>query len=478
MHPAFSLFFFFFLVYLTSPTLSSFLDFAVVSAICLAKMSAPTTYEGWMATAAELVKKVEETDDMDIEEATELVTEAAKAYEKAHQLKQDDVLALFQWGRAIFTLSEFVDEEEEGIEAKIDHVDNAIEKLEMALVRDSKDPDVLFHLAQANALKSDLLMDELDDTENARIYMERAIGYFDRAYPLREAQIKNGTPNLLGEVVGQDALIDIVSSAAEAVTSLALLQTDDKKAEALFQSSYDRLARALDLAPERRAELLNEWATALQSYADWKQDKLGHFDDTLYEPAIAKLEESIAVDPTRTESICDLAELHLNVAHTILARAALGNEDEEIEADNPEDEEKIRALIERAIEIDPTNATLHVKLADAIFGQSQLPIKSSRQNLQALLKLAEEGYRTALVCEKEVERTDILLRLAQTLYFQGRTNECDEMLDEWKAEGGGIHSMQDAGNILENEFAEKVFEKFDFDEGDHEWESEDEVNSD
>ncbi|KAI9597530.1 hypothetical protein BDF19DRAFT_435364 [Syncephalis fuscata] len=429
-------------------------------------MSAPTTFEQWMANANEC-----------------LATQAAAAYENAHKLKTDDSHCLYQWGRALFTLAEFVVVEEEGVEKKLELSTDAIEKLEQAEKLSPDNADILYHLGQALAIKCDLFVDELDDTEGGTPLMEKAIELYERAYPLREQQIASGAVDAKGEAYTNGHLIDIVIAVVQSITSLGCMESTSEEAKKKFEDSVGRIARALDLDASRRAELLQEWANVLQAQASYRQDQSGELNASFYEPAIAKLEEAIAADEKRTEAIVDLAELYLSLAHGRLAEASIGNEEDDEE--DEEDEEKITAIIdariaaaepdivphyekaiqqfERAVSVDSENSALHVYLGDAIFGRSQLPLPSSKANENELLASAEKNYRTALKLEKERDESAVLLRLAQSVFFLKRADECSTLLDQWKEGGSGLETLYEADDILEREFIEHIFEKFEAD---------------
>ncbi|RKP25456.1 hypothetical protein SYNPS1DRAFT_22584 [Syncephalis pseudoplumigaleata] len=452
-------------------------------------MSTPSTFEEWMAKADAYVKKIEADDDdetLEPEKAIELATQAADAYAQAHALKADDAHCLYQWGRALFTLAEFVDVEEEGAEEKLQRIDEAIEKLEQAEKLCPDNADMLYHLGQALSIKGSTLIDELDDTETGAPLLQRTIELYERAYPLREQQVAAGAVDASGDAYTQSHLVDMISAIVESLTSLACLETEEAKANAKFEEAFARIERALPLVADRRAELLQEWAAALQVQANYLQDQQMTLNNSLFDPAVAKLEESIAADGTRTEAIVELAELYLSMANGVMAQAAMGDDDEEDE--DEEDEEKVRAMIdariaaseadivsyyekavaqfERALKVDPENASLHLCLADAVFARSQWALPSSKDKESELVAQAEKGYRTALSLEKERDESAIQLRLAQALYFLKREDECLAVMEQWKKNEEYMLALYEADDILEREFLNFILEREDGDEDD------------
>jgi tetratricopeptide (TPR) repeat protein len=451
-------------------------------------MSTPTTFEGWMAKAEEYVKQIEtkDEDELDSEATIELATQAADAFEKAHALKSDDSHCLYQWGRTLFTLAEFVDIEEEGVEEKMEQLDKAIEKLEQAEKLSPDNADILYHLGQALTIKGGVLIDELDDTETGAPLLRKSIEFYERAYPLREQQIAAGAVDAKGEAYTASHLVDIISAIAESITSIACIETEVDKANAKFDEAFARLEKALPMVPDRKAELLQEWADALQIKANYLQDQQTTLDCSLFDPAVAKLEEAIAANTTRTESIIDLAELYLTMANSVLAQATLGELDEE--EDEEEDEKRVRAMIdarvakvesdiisyydkataqfERALKVDPENSSLHGYLADAIFGRSQLHLPSNKDKETELVAQAEKIYRTALSLEKERDESALQLRLAQALFYLKREDECVAVVEEWKKKEDYMMALYEADDVLERDFLNFVLEREEDDEDD------------
>lgn len=401
----------------------------------------------------------------------EAYTDAADAYAEADRLKTNDSACLYNWGRVLFILGGFVDAEVDP-EAKLGHVTQSIDKFEAAVILQPDNTDALFNLAQALATRCDLLVESGGNHETGAPLLRRAIELFDRVYSLQEKCISDETQLTDEEPTTVDSLVDTVSAVAECITSLACMQTDPDNAKPLFRDACARLEKALTLCEERRVDVLCDWAAVLEAEANHCQDVDGHVDVRLYDPAISKLEEAIAVAPTQADPHCDLADLYLGIAHAKLLEATLDNDLDEEGVEDHKQQAKARieaidgeisnyyeqtcAEFRRALELEPDTLDILQRLGDVYFSRWRLPLDSSRKIEGRLLTNAHECYTKALSIEPEDMR--LIIRMAQVYHAQNKSARVKELVYEWHDLGGDVRLLDEDEDVFEAEFVDKVTE--------------------
>ncbi|KAI8638724.1 hypothetical protein BD408DRAFT_422585, partial [Parasitella parasitica] len=115
---------------------------------------------------------------------------AAVMYGKAFTANPKDADCVYNWGRVLFLLVDFLPSHKTP-EEKLEKVDQSIEKFRVALGLEANKTDAQFNLAQALHQRSEILQ-ETTEIENAyaasAVALQEAIGLFDSVYDLQEKE--------------------------------------------------------------------------------------------------------------------------------------------------------------------------------------------------------------------------------------------------------------------------------------------------
>ncbi|KAI8977115.1 hypothetical protein BDF20DRAFT_873014 [Mycotypha africana] len=152
------------------------------------KKKEPETFDEFMEEA---INSEEQGDRYQTGERAERhYNRAATMYGKAFELNNTDADCVYNWGRILFILVNFLPSHVSP-EEKLERVERSIEKFRQALTLEPDKTDAQFNLAQALHQKSEILQDttEINNAYGASaMALQEAISLFDNVYSLQEKE--------------------------------------------------------------------------------------------------------------------------------------------------------------------------------------------------------------------------------------------------------------------------------------------------
>ena len=463
-----------------------------------------SSYTELMTAGRDHEKRATENPNVELVDEMEAFGKAKECYEKALAAKPDDPRALYHIARCELVLSAVDDassddDDVDGTELeRVAAVDRAIEKMRKALAGKPDFGECMFSLAEALIARADLnteLMEEgisithgnVNDDDDADELVRKeaekdlleACDLFEKALPLFEPMV--GKTNDDGDEVTASTLSNTLIGHAEALSSRAYLQEDSAKFEPLFDEAISKIAKAVEINPERKSELLQEWAGVLEARADKrvnpKHDAPVHEQTKPadYTEALAKLDEAFQADGKNAGALFDKAQLYMSLAHQNLMHAAVSMGDDEDKAEDAQEEyseevqknvwdyfNQAKTTMEAAVEIEPETSTFTERLGDLCFTMGRLDVEIARASHAQHLADAEKWFRKTVALDED--DASAVARLAQAIFFlQGgedgdgsRNKEVDELLEKYRELGGDLEDLMDDEETFEEEYVTRV----------------------
>ncbi|KAI7871686.1 hypothetical protein BDF14DRAFT_1954390 [Spinellus fusiger] len=473
------------------------------------KVKGPETFEEFMEAGIESEEQGERYKTG--ERAQRRYENAVEMYSKAYSLNPNDADCLYNWGRVLFLLVNFLPTHYDP-EDKLEKIDNSINKLRKALELEQGKTDIQFNLAQALHQRAETLQDttEIDNAySQSAIALQEAIGIFESVYQLQEKEYKEHrsqtkTENILSEeehvhtsecqhehesapkettettnttdtmaTVTQvepttaASLIDTLLSTSETMASMASML-------ASFQASTDLFGRArakLSLAEKWLMEITEKedgykpcriqinlkQAQCFSAMADRSFLSSGKVDHSLFSRSIECLDQVIEqFDSSNVEAMCDRGDILTSFAQ------ALSDEAERTKTPLiPETTGKdiwqlfaqATSSFQAALKIESKNLNILNKLGDLCMIRAKLQLPVAERNRPQLLKNGEFYYKQAVQANKQV-LTSGWIGWGHSLWAQeelvdlkGKRVEASKVMKMW-INYGGSHEMFD--NITED----------------------------
>ncbi|CAG8515006.1 13604_t:CDS:2 [Ambispora leptoticha] len=426
------------------------------------KAKEPETFEELME---EGVKQEEKGERYQTGEKAERFYERARElYAKAHEKKPNDADCLYNWGRILYILVNFIPSYSPP-EPKLSLLAQSIEKFRAALAIDPDNADALFNLAQALTSQADVIRErDTEGLDDAIASYREAVRSFERVYVIQQKELMNsqqqqqnepgndkglntgllpsggGVPSvgsstslisaledlglkengkktlndaeqIITEVtevtpVTTETLIDTLISIAHTLSCLSAIVESPEYAEKCYIQAIQKLELALAFnVPSKESEIQHQWANVYSTQAERAFAETGSVEqvERLYEIAAQKMNSVIEQDAANVEAICDRGDLLTEYANTLMKSVVLSKLDHE-----PERQEKIRELFDLAIksftlalEIEPKNSAILEKLASLNFTMSLLPLAAMEKSKPELHNNALKYYKRALEADRD-----------------------------------------------------------------------------
>ncbi|KAH8552597.1 hypothetical protein BGW37DRAFT_290640 [Umbelopsis sp. PMI_123] len=433
-------------------------------------------------------------------------------YAKAHELNKSDSDCLYNWGRVLFVLLQYLPKRSAPMET-LKLIDSSIEKFRQALAIDNKNADAMFNLGQALNTRAETVqdVDEIEDGySQAALAVQEAISILDEAYALQEQalmpQLENmtideptnagedeeehshdhhsheepGTDTLttVTEVIPTTAytLIDTLVASANALSTMASMLANFEKALSLFDSAQDKLKQAEKWLGQASRENEKDYqqaviqitlqhAQTLALLADRSMTATGQVDDKTYTLALEKLDFITSkVDSRHCEAMCDRGDLLSQYAQA--KQQSFIRSGRKLDAD-PSGKEvwqlysQASKSFQEALQIESKNNNILRKLGDISIIRAQLPMGVADRNKLQLLKNAEFYYKQVLESDKD-DLYGAWLGWAVSSWAQGewcqtagKHMEAEKIIKMWIKRGGNDEIIQDA--YEESDFYPKAF---------------------
>lgn len=152
------------------------------------KKKEPETFEECMEEAIQFEEQGERYQNGDRSQRN--YERAAEMYGKAFGYNDKDADCVYNWGRVLFLLVNFMPSHASP-EEKLEKVDQSIEKFRTALQLEKNKTDAQFNLAQALHQRSEILQEttEIDNAYGASaVSLQEAMDLFDNVYALQEKE--------------------------------------------------------------------------------------------------------------------------------------------------------------------------------------------------------------------------------------------------------------------------------------------------
>jgi len=330
----------------------------------------PSTFEEFMEEGVELEEKGERYGDG--EKSKRFYERASEMYAKAHELNKSDSDCLYNWGRVLFVLIQYLPKRCPAI-TKLKLIDNSIDKFRRALALDGKNADAMFNLGQALNTRAETVqdVDEIEDGySQAALAVQEAISILEEAYALQEQEIVPDMPQMENmklddkgeeheghshghdhdhshaddqkpthrEEIGSDeaaasttvtevipttayTLVDTLVATANALSTMASMLANYEKALSLFDNAKEKLSQAEKWLSQASRENEKEYqqaviqislqhAQTLGLLADRTMTASGQVDDKTYALALEKLDFiTTKVDTRHCEAMCDRGDI-------------------------------------------------------------------------------------------------------------------------------------------------------------------------
>ncbi|KAI8374124.1 uncharacterized protein BYT42DRAFT_646166 [Radiomyces spectabilis] len=481
------------------------------------KHKEPKTFEEFMEEGVEYEDKGERYATGD--RAQRNYERALEMYSKAHVLNPNDSDCLYNWGRVLFLLLNFLPAHTLP-EEKLERVDRSIEKFRQALSLEPNKTDVQFNLGQALHLRSEILQEttEIDGAyRDSAMALQEAIDLFDTVYKLQEEEYKGSQSatekegeNEEQDVTMQDSqeekeevkesqgdvttvtqveattvqsLIETLLSGAEAMSTMASLLASVAASMDLFNKARRNLSMAekwLSEIPETdkdhkqlRIQINLKEAQTFAAMADRSFLASNQVDRSLYDQAIQRLDDIVErMEPRHVEACCDRGDVLTSYAQALVDQSEKTKTPLVPETSGKEVWQlysQANKSFQVALQIESKNLSILNKLGDLSIARARLPLPVAERNKLQLLKNAEFYFKQAVDTDKQV-LTSGWIGWAFSAWtveawgnVQGKKSEAGKIIQTWIKRGGRgslFQDMVDDNDTLDPEFVRWASDSF------------------
>ncbi|CEP09405.1 hypothetical protein [Parasitella parasitica] len=425
------------------------------------KKKEPETFEEFMDEAIHNEEQGERYQTG--EKAQRNYERAAEMYGKAFAANPKDADCVYNWGRVLFLLVNFLPSHASP-EEKLEKVDQSIEKFRIALDLEANKTDAQFNLAQALHQKSEILQ-ETTEVENAyatsAVALQEAIGLFDSVYYFQEKEYLElnapATEDASSENTTQAepekselnvneqqpsvsppseefttvtkvepttaySLIETLISTAETMTTMASMLASYPASMDLFSRAKSKLALAekwysqmpsdsTDANPDAekqkkaaRIQINSKLSAMYAAMADRSFLATGIVDSTLFEKSIEQLDDIVKnYDSKNVEALCDRGDVLYSFGQAIEVA-----EKKEVPLSSEKDSNvwKLYAnamkSFQEAIALEPKNTQILNKMGDLSLTRAALDLPVAKRNRRQLLDNAKVYYKNAVQVDRDV----------------------------------------------------------------------------
>ncbi|KAI8886068.1 hypothetical protein K501DRAFT_214526 [Backusella circina FSU 941] len=426
------------------------------------KKKEPETFDEFMEEAIQFEEQGERYQSGDRSQRN--YERAVDMYTKAFELNSTDADCVYNWGRVLFLLVNFLPSHVIP-EEKLQKVDESIEKFRKALELQPNKTDAQFNLGQALHQRSEILQ-ETTEINNAYMQsassLQEAISIFDKVYALQEKEYMDITTSTNAENEEEEAQTEDMETASaeeskmdidtpktdqqsqqftmvtkvESTTISSLIETLLSTAETMttmasmlasFPASTDLYSRArgkLSLAEkwqsqmptstedeqkEKKAVRIQISLKEANTYASMGDRTLvasGTVEASLFERAIDRLNEIVEdYDQKNVEAMCDRGDIMTSFAQAIIESA-----NKKKLALVPEGNGKdvwhllsnATKSFQAALQLEPKNLSILNKMGDLSLMRASLGLPVAERNKLQLLKNGVFYFKHAVEVDKEV----------------------------------------------------------------------------
>ncbi|CAO0792761.1 unnamed protein product [Mucor circinelloides] len=425
------------------------------------KKKEPETFEEFMDEAIHNEEQGERYQTGD--KAQRNYERAADMYGKASAANPKDADCVYNWGRVLFLLVNFLPSHASP-EEKLEKVDQSIEKFRVALDLEPNKTDAQFNLAQALHQRSEILQ-ETTEIENAysasAVALQEAITLFDSVYDLQEKEYLELNPPATTDKVPEEkeeehshdhepsekpatasppseefttvtkvepttaySLIETLLSTSETMTTMASMLASYPASMDLFSRAKSKLATAekwysqmpnastddnVDAEKQKlaaRIQINSKQSAMYAAMADRSFLATGVVDSTLFEKSIEQLNEIVTkYDKKNVEALCDRGDVLSSFGQAIREVA-----DKKKMALNPDTDGKevwklyanAMKSFQEAMALEPKNTQILNKMGDLSITRAALDLPVAQRNQRQLLDNAKVYYRNAVQVDRDV----------------------------------------------------------------------------
>ncbi|KAF1806874.1 hypothetical protein V8B55DRAFT_1348115 [Mucor lusitanicus] len=428
------------------------------------KKKEPETFEEFMDEAIHNEEQGERYQTGD--KAQRNYERAADMYGKASAANPKDADCVYNWGRVLFLLVNFLPSHASP-EEKLEKVDQSIEKFRVALDLEPNKTDAQFNLAQALHQRSEILQ-ETTEIENAyaasAVALQEAITLFDSVYDLQEKEyLELNSPATMDKTADEEedeehqhshepeqseksatasppseefttvtkvepttaySLIETLLSTSETMTTMASMLASYPASMDLFSRAKSKLAAAekwysqmpnestddnMDAEKQKKAARIQinlKQSAMYAAMADRSFLATGVVDSSLFEKSIEQLNEIVTnYDKKNVEALCDRGDVMSSFGQAIREVA-----DKKKTALNPDTDGKevwklyanAMKSFQEAMALEPKNTQILNKMGDLSITRAALDLPVAQRNRRQLLDNAKVYYRNAVQVDRDV----------------------------------------------------------------------------
>ncbi|KAI8084269.1 uncharacterized protein B0P05DRAFT_603005 [Gilbertella persicaria] len=486
------------------------------------KKKEPETFDEFMEEALQFEEQGERYHSGDRSQRN--YERAADMYGKAFEVNNQDADCVYNWGRVLFLLVNFLPSHATP-EEKLEKLDQSIEKFRKALDLEANKTDAQFNLAQALHQRSEILQDttEVDNSYAASaMALQEAISLFDSVYDLQEkeyldlnepdSQQDMSAPQQDMSAPQQEEAEEEESkpdndkqefttvTKVEATTPYSLIETLLSTAETMttMASMLASFPASMDLFSKAKAKLglAEKWLAKITSTDD-EEKKLARIqinlkeaatyaamadrsfvasstvDSSLFEKAIERLDEIVEqYDSRHVEAMCDRGDVLTSYGQAIEEVANKKNLPLVPEKDGKEVWQLYASAtksFQSALTLEPKNLRILNKMGDLSLIRARLELPVAERNRHQLLKNAVFYFKHAVEVDKEVLTSGYLgwamseWALEEWVEVAGKKEDALKIIRVWIKRGGHgslFRSLAEDNETWDQEFVEFIIENF------------------
>ncbi|KAK4520850.1 uncharacterized protein ATC70_006731 [Mucor velutinosus] len=483
------------------------------------KKKEPETFEEFMDEAIHNEEQGERYQTGD--KAQRNYERAADMYGKASAANPKDADCVYNWGRVLFLLINFLPSHASP-EEKLEKVDQSIEKFRVALDLEPNKTDAQFNLAQALHQRSEILQ-ETTEIENAyaasAVALQEAITLFDSMYDLQEKEYLElnsseeeeekhthdheqseqpttaSTPSeefttvTKVEPTTAYSLVETLLSTSETMTTMASMLASYPASMDLFSRAKSKLAAAekwysqmpnestddnVDAEKQKNAariQINSKQSAMYAAMADRSFLATGVVDSTLFEKSIDQLNEIVTkYDKKNVEALCDRGDVLSSFGQAIREVA-----DKKKTALNPDTDGKevwklyanAMKSFQEAMALEPKNTHILNKMGDLSITRAALDLPVAKRNQRQLLDNAKVYYRNAVQVDRDALTSGYLgwamteWALEEWAEVPDKKEDAIKIIEAWIRRGGHgalFSNLADDNDVLDEDFVDFIME--------------------